>query len=555
MGVPICTCDKQTGNLVKESSFECFGKNIQINNENRIIIKGNSIVQNKNSDNESYELKDIERIKYKKMVNENGNSSLSKIKQVLSSTISCNNNSTQFLSEEKNKNIIKIQSLFRAYLVRKKLETNSSISNNDSIEEKIEEEECISFIMNISVTESVFSSKSLNSSKILGDKHPRNSFKNIDINNKDSEIILFPFNIKNKMKMKYKYSGYVLKKNRNKKEKEKVYENSSSFSEEKKIISNKEDKHGLIKEGFGKFIFNDGTEFYGIFHQNKLKNYGKYTSINHKEKNDQKVIVNNKNYEEFMGEYNNYVPDGFGIYKNFFTNLKVQGIFKGNYISGIGIEDSVEGNYLYYGEFINNKKEGYGTIEWKDGSKYQGEFKDNQINGYGMIKFPNNKFYQGEVKNARMEGFGEFFWNDEKRYIGNYKNDKRNGFGIYIFKDDKPQSLINNKENKRSSLLDNFCAYIGFWKNGNMDGFGIIVNRQEIKYGLWENNTNRRFFETDFSIRTYLKWIEKKYYNFFLWKHKEFINFLEQCIIIKKEINPIEYDVMLELKYRFWKIN
>ena len=66
--------------------------------------------------------------------------------------------------------------------------------------------------------------------KILGDKHPRNSFKNIDINNKDSEIILFPFNIKNKMKMKYKYSGYVLKKNRNKKEKEKVYENSSSFS-------------------------------------------------------------------------------------------------------------------------------------------------------------------------------------------------------------------------------------------------------------------------------------------------------------------------------------
>ena len=434
MGVPICTCDKQTGNLVKESSFECFGKNIQLNNENRIIIKGNSIVQNKNSDNESYELKDIERIKYKKMVNENGNSSLSKIKQVLSSTISCNNNSTQFLSEEKNKNIIKIQSLFRAYLVRKKLETKSSISNNESIEEKIEEEECISFIMNISLTESVFSSKSLNSSKILGDKHPRNSFKNIDINNKDSEIILFPFNIKNKMKMKYKYSGYVLKKNRNKKEKEKVYENSSSFSEEKKIISNKEDKHGLIKEGFGKFIFNDGTEFYGIFHQNKLKNYGKYTSINHKEKNDQKIIVNNKNYEEFMGEYNNYVPDGFGIYKNFFTNLKVQGIFKGNYISGIGIEDSVEGNYLYYGEFINNKKEGYGTIEWKDGSKYQGEFKDNQINGYGMIKFPNNKFYQGEVKNARMEGFGEFFWNDEKRYIGNYKNDKRNGFGIYIRK-------------------------------------------------------------------------------------------------------------------------
>ena len=547
MGVPICTCDKQTGNLVKESCIECYGKNIQVNNENKIIIKGNNIVQKKNTDNENYELKDLEKMKCKKMANENWNSSFSKIKQVLSSTNSCNNNSSQFLNEEKNKNIIKIQSLFRAYLLRKKIEnrsrsisSRSSISNKSNIEEKIEEEDCISFRMNITFTESVFSSKSLNNSKIVEDNYNHNSFRNINVNDKDSEIIILPFNIKNKMKTKFKYTGYVFKKNKIKKEK--VSENSSSFVEEK-IINNKEDKKGLIKEGFGKFIFNDGSEFCGIFQQNKLQNYGKYTSSNYKNKNDNEIIITNDNKgEEFIGEYNNYIPDGFGIYKNFNTNLKVKGMFKGNCISGIGIEVSEEGDYTYYGEFINNKKEGYGTIEWKDGSKYQGEFKDNQINGYGIIKYQNNKFYQGEIKNSRMEGFGEFFWKDEKRYIGNYKNDKRNGFGIYIFKDDKQQSPINNRANKKSSLFDNFYAYIGFWKNGNMDGFGMIVNRQEIKYGLWENNANRRFLETDFSIKTYLKLTDTKYNNFFSWKHKEFINFLEQCIIIKKDINPIKYD-------------
>ena len=542
MGVPICTCDKQTRNLVKESCIECYGKNIQLNNENKIIIKGNNIVRKKNTDNENYELKDIEKMKYKKMANENWNSSFSKIKKVLSSTNSCNNNSSQFLNEEKNKNIIKIQSLFRAYLLRKKIENRSSISNNGNIEEKIEEEECISFRMNITFTETVFSSKSLNNSKIVEENYNHNSFINIDANNKDSEIIILPFNIKNKMKTKYKYTGFVYKKNRIKKEK--VYENSSSFVEEK-IINNKEDKQGLMKEGFGKFIFNDGTEFCGIFHQNILQNYGQYTRFNYKQKNDKEIIIinNNNKDEEFIGEYKkNYIPDGFGIYKNFITNLKVKGIFKGNCISGIGIEVSQEGDYIYYGEFINNKKEGYGTIEWKDGSKYQGEFKDNQINGYGIIKYPDNKFYQGEIKNSRMEGFGEFFWKDEKRYIGNYKNDKRNGFGIYIFKDDKQQSPINNRANKKNSLFDNFYAYIGFWKNGNMDGFGMIVNRQEIKYGLWENNANRRFLETDFSIKTYLKLTDTKYNNFFSWKHKEFINFLEQCIIIKKDINPIKYD-------------
>ena len=541
MGVPICTCDKQTRNLVKESCIECYGKNIQLNDENKIIIKGNNIVQKKNTDNENYELKDIEKMKYKKMANENWNSSFSKIKKVLSSTNSCNNNSSQFLNEEKNKNIIKIQSLFRAYLLRKKIENRSSISSNRNIEEKIEEEECINFRMNITFTETVFSSKSLVNSKIVEENYNHNSFINIDANNKDSEIIILPFNIKNKMKTKYKYTGYVYKKNRIKKEK--VHEISSSFIEEK-IINNKEDKQGLIKEGFGKFIFNDGTEFCGIFHQNILQNYGQYTRFNYKQKNDKEIIIiNNNKDEEFIGEYKkNYIPDGFGIYKNFITNLKVKGVFKGNCISGIGIEVSEEGDYIYYGEFINNKKEGYGTIEWKDGSKYQGEFKDNQINGYGIIKYPDNKFYQGEIKNSRMEGFGEFFWKDEKRYIGNYKNDKRNGFGIYIFKDDKQQSPINNRANKKNALLDNFFAYIGFWKNGNMDGFGMIVNRQEIKYGLWENNANRRFLETDFSIKTYLKLTDTKYNNFFSWKHKEFINFLEQCIIIKKDINPIKYD-------------
>ena len=79
-----------------------------------------------------------------------------------------------------------------------------------------------------------------------------------------------------------------------------------------------------------------------------------------------------------------------------------------------------------------NKKDGIGTIIWKDGSKYQGQFKNNQMNGYGMIEYPEKNYYQGEIKKGKMEGYGQFFWSDRKKYIGYYKNDKRNGFGVYF---------------------------------------------------------------------------------------------------------------------------
>ena len=181
-----------------------------------------------------------------------------------------------------------------------------------------------------------------------------------------------------------------------------------------------------------------------------------------------------------MGEYKNYIPDGFGIYTNLITNLKISGNFGANGIDGIGIEHSVEGHYIYEGEFQNNKKQGLGTIIWEDGSKYQGEFKNNQMNGIGMIQFPEKNSYQGEIKNGKMDGFGEFFWNDKKKYVGFYKNDKREGFGVFIFKNNDIQYDFSDFDHEFDVSFSS--AYIGSWKNGNMDGFGMTIVNSEINY-------------------------------------------------------------------------
>ena len=554
MGVPICTCNKINENLVKELSIDNFKSNDQMNyinvvlttnnNMNNSTNNNNNIVRKTNSNNENFDDKQINKDKYKKIVNENGVLTSQNAKPALSTSYSNNYVTNKTIIDEKYlQNVIKIQSYFKKYLVQKsKYEENkenedenkeseedeNKESEKDKIKFKnIDKEDSLIFRMNLAVSETVFSSNSFHNSQISENTNNKNS--------KEDTFIVFPFNIKNKRKMNYKYSGYVYKKNKNKKS-----EKQSSLEEEKGS-NDKKEKSGLIKEGFGKFIFNDGSEFCGIFHENILQQYGKYTNINKNggNRNDKEIIItDNLNYEEYIGEYKDYVPNGFGIYKNYITNLKITGIFRNNTFSDIGIEESAEGGYTYYGDFINNKKEGYGTMIWKDGAKYQGEFKNNQANGYGIIEYPDNKYYQGEVKNGRMDGFGEFFWKDEKRYIGNYKNDKRNGFGIFIIRPNENQSTA--VPSKRRNNINNYSAYIGFWKNGNKDGFGMTANFNEIKFGLWENGVKRRYLDNNFALKTYIKWIDKQYHKLFLSKHIEVVNLLEQCIMIDKKINPVK---------------
>ena len=485
-------CEKQTENIIKDSSIDCFKKSEPSNYGN--VITANNMNLKSNILNENSGTKN----KYKKIYNDNKHTSIkqssnsyNKIKPVLSSSNSNNGNISNKTQDDDKylHNINKIQSFFREYLKRK----NEKIKKIEDEKEKEKiKEDTLSLTLNKENTDIFLSSNSLNNSKISQEKINNGSN---DIINKEEINILIPFNLRTKLKTKYKYSGYLKKnliktKNNNNNHNNSIKNNSSdSFNTfEKNEINDNEEKHGHIKEGFGKFIFNDGTEFCGIFHDNFLQKYGKYSNINHKNKNGQErndkeiIITDNLNYEEFIGEYKDYMSDGFGIYRNYITNLKITGIFNNNGISGIGIEDSVEGGYVYTGEFKNNKKDGYGTIEWKDGNKYQGEFKDNQLNGYGMIEFPGQKYYQGEVKNGRMDGFGEFFWNNDKKYIGNYKNDKRNGLGVFIFKANNMKNSILLGETENNTDFNSLSAYIGFWKNGNMDGIGMKVNNYEVKY-------------------------------------------------------------------------
>ena len=512
MGVCILKCNSDSEKVIKESSVECFKKTEQ-------SIVANVITSNSLSAQE----KKLEKMKFKKMFNNNKEKEKSLIQQ--------NNNNDKYL-----KDVIKIQVFYRNHIRLKRLkkkkekekEKEKEIEKEKELEkEKLKEkEDSISLKMNLEMVETFFSSNSLNNSNISKD----NLINNEKSSEKNNSI---PFNIKNKLtNMQYKYSGYVKKKSKTNNENK-----SNTSNEEKENIDNEEEN--LIKEGFGKFLFKDGSEFCGIFHNNVFQNYGKYLFLNNKENNvikseEKEILItdNVMNYEEFIGEYKNYIPDGFGVYTNLITNLKITGIFGQYGLFGIGIEISVEGGYTYSGEFKNNKKDGIGTIIWKDGSKYQGQFKNNQMNGYGMIEYPEKNYYQGEIKKGKMEGYGQFFWSDKKKYIGYYKNDKRNGFGVYLFKNN--ESIIDPDFDNEFDLT-NSSAFIGFWKNGLMDGFGMMVHNNEIKYGIWENGFKKKSLENNNSLYSYAKWMNKRYNKLFLEKPKGIFDFLDNICTINNE--------------------
>ena len=503
MGVCILKCNKDSEKIIKESTVECYKKTDQSNYTNLIT-----------SNNLSSQEKKFEKMRFKKMFNNNKNN-----KEISSSII----------QRKKEKNVIKIQKFYRNYIKLKQEKEQMEIELEKERQRIKEKEESPVLKMNLEMVETFFSSNSLNNSNISKE----------NINNNEKLLIknnIIPFNIKYKLSnMRYKYSGYLKKKSKDN------IENINNSAEEKEIIDNDEN---LIKEGFGKYIFEDGSEFFGVFHNNVLQEYGKYLFLNHKEESnnngnnyikagDKEIIItdNNLNYEEYIGIYKNFIPDGFGIYTNLITNLKITGNFSLNGLYDIGIEKSA--GYTYYGEFKNNKKHGLGTIKWDDGSRYQGEFLNNQMNGYGMIEFPEKNYYQGEIKKGKMDGFGEFFWRDKKKYIGYYKNDKRNGFGVYLMK--------NNENNFDSDIdkdfeIHNCSAFIGFWKNGNMDGFGMMVYNSEIKYGIWENGFKKKSLENNLSLQSYAKWMNKNFNRLF-WDNKiNVLEFLKDICDINNEL-------------------
>lgn len=113
-------------------------------------------------------------------------------------------------------------------------------------------------------------------------------------------------------------------------------------------------------------------------------------------------------------------------------------------------------NGVYEGEFDDvNKRHGFGTYKWKDGSVYNGNWQNDKMNGYGKLHYSNDDIYEGNWVDNNAEGYGELTQKTGLIYKGLWLNDLKHGKGIEIWKD--------------------IAKYEGDFLNGQKNGYGKLI--------------------------------------------------------------------------------
>ena len=212
--------------------------------------------------------------------------------------------------------------------------------------------------------------------------------------------------------------------------------------------------------------WNDNNERHGKGMQlwndcSKYEGYWKYGKANGKGR-----LIHGDG-DVYEGEWKNDKAHGFGVYIHT-DGAKYEGMWIEDKQYGEGVENWPDGS-VYKGQYINGKKHGKGHFAWSDGSTYDGEFIENDINGFGIYKWNDGRVFEGYWKNNKMDGKGVFVWPDGRTYKGAYVDDKKQGYGIFEWPDGKRYEgmWLDGKQHGRGVFINtNNEKKEGIWKEG-----------------------------------------------------------------------------------------
>ena len=113
----------------------------------------------------------------------------------------------------------------------------------------------------------------------------------------------------------------------------------------------------------------------------------------------------------------------------------------------------------YTGEFQNDRKEGFGVMEYKNGMKYAGEWTAGKIQGFGSMFLTDGCVYEGNWVNHKHHGQGAmryshtFKW---EKYVGEFILDKRRGYGVLFYRNGKIEAgrFYSDRQNANRLVIE-----------------------------------------------------------------------------------------------------
>ena len=75
---------------------------------------------------------------------------------------------------------------------------------------------------------------------------------------------------------------------------------------------------------------------------------------------------------------------------------------------------------FYEGQVQDFKREGYGEMNYADGSVYSGQWRDNKREGYGIMYYAVGNVYEGEWVADKRHGQGVLTLANNKRYLSDF---------------------------------------------------------------------------------------------------------------------------------------
>ena len=236
---------------------------------------------------------------------------------------------------------------------------------------------------------------------------------------------------------------------------------------------------GDTKNGWGVYIYDDGSVYEGYFKKGMKDGYGKYTMT------DGSFYEGQFMKDKFDGYGKLSEPDGNiveGMYERgrYVGALVNQyGCVSGDCYEGHGVTADKEGKY--FGEFKEGKPHGMGRYESKEGITYEGSFVKGSMDGYATITYADGMRedglvkYTGETQGGDAHGYGAMFYKDGSVYYGHIDHNVYSGQGVYIDMKDggkkksgiyKHGSLAQPMDEKEFDLI-----------YGSKNGYGIKLTQ------------------------------------------------------------------------------